>query len=130
MTPSRTWCRFRTIQGDSQDSLVALWQGLTAADRAQEESRCSTEDDVSADLRQFCFTFAQAGALFTCVRDTKEAFRGVAQLLKKILNGASPSDLPVEQPTKYTLTINLKTARVLGITVPPTLLARADEVIE
>ena len=59
-----------------------------------------------------------------------KAFRGTARLLKKILNGAAPADIPVEQPTRYTLAINLKTAKVLGINVPPTLLARADEVIE
>jgi putative ABC transport system substrate-binding protein len=78
----------------------------------------------------FNTSFAQSGGLFNYARDPKEAADEVARLLKKILAGASPADLPVEQPTKYTLIINLKTARLLGITVPPSLLALADEVIE
>jgi putative ABC transport system substrate-binding protein len=78
----------------------------------------------------FTLTFAQAGALINYARDPKEAFQGTARLLKKILGGAAPADLPVEQPTKFTLAINLKTAKTLGIDIPPMLLSRADEVIE
>jgi putative ABC transport system substrate-binding protein len=74
--------------------------------------------------------FARNGGLMSCGADVDDLFRRSASYVDRILKGAKPSDLPVQAPTKFQFIINLKTAKTLGLTAPPTLLATAGEVIE
>jgi len=74
--------------------------------------------------------FAQSGALCTYGPRLTESYRRLAYYVDRVLKGGRPADLPIEQPTQFQLVVNMKTARTLGLPVPPALLARADDVIE
>jgi len=89
--------------------------------------------DMAAKHRLPVFPFrsyVDAGGLMSYGPNVSDLFRRAATYVAKILKGAKPGDLPVEQPTKFELVINLKTAKALGLTIPPSLLGRADEVIQ
>jgi putative ABC transport system substrate-binding protein len=109
------------------DAVYVVGDALVSANRSRIitfalSSRLPTIFNTSADV--------QAGALMSYGPNFPALFRRTAEYVDKILRGAKPGDLPVEQPTKFDLVINLTTARALGLTIPPTLLAIADEVIE
>ena len=74
--------------------------------------------------------FTESGGLITYGTDFVEQFRQVPEYINRLLKGAKPADLPIQAPTKFELIINLKTAKAFGLTVPPLMLGRADEVIE
>ena len=74
--------------------------------------------------------YVDAGGLMSYAPSNIELFRGAATYVDRILKGAKPGELPIQEPTKFELVLNLKTAKTLGLAVPPTVIARADEVIE
>jgi putative ABC transport system substrate-binding protein len=118
---------FSAMIRDEAGGLIVLGSSMVFAERSRiaalaAESRLPTISGARE--------FAEAGFLFSYGSDFAEQWRRAATYVDKILQGATPADLAVEQPTKFELVINLKTAKALGLTIPPILLARADEVIE
>ena len=109
------------------DALVVGADGLTQVQQ-------QTIVDLAANSRLPAIhpsrDFVEIGGLIAYAVSYPDLYRRAASLVDKILKGAKPADVPLEQPTRFELVINLKTAKALGLTVPPSLLTRADEVIE
>jgi putative ABC transport system substrate-binding protein len=118
---------FATLVRERAQAFVMQGDGVLLNYRGQIAEMALRNRLPAASLQR---ELAEAGFLLTYGADLRDLYRRIATFADKIMKGAKPADLPVEQPTKFELVINLKTAKALGIIVPPTLLTRADEVIE
>ena len=118
---------FATMMGERVQMLVVLSDGVLFNCRGQiGVMALGNRLPAIAAAREY----AEAGLLLTYGIDLRDQFRQSAVFVDKIFKGTKPADLPVEQPTKFDLVVNLKTAKAIGVEVPPALLLRADEVIE
>jgi len=118
---------FASVASQPNGGLVLLPDAFTTAIRGQVVAQAARYRLPA--IYQYGHT-AREGGLMSYGISPFDVFRQTATYVDRILNGAKPADLPVQLPTKFELVINLKTATALGLTLPPTLLARADEVIE
>jgi putative ABC transport system substrate-binding protein len=118
---------FETAAGFVAEAVMTTEDGIQIAYRARVVELATRQRiPVASEFGEF----AQAGALMSYGPNILDSFRNAAGYVDKILKGAKPADLPVEQPTRFELVINLKSAKALGLIMPQSLLARADEVIE
>ena len=126
-TPSEIEAAFAAMSRRRADGILVLRDAVFRAQRAQ-ITALAAKNRLPAvyGLREE----AEAGGLVAYGASVPQLYRRAATYVDKILKGAKPGDLPVEQPTKFELVINLETAKTLGLTIPPSLLLRADQVIE
>jgi putative ABC transport system substrate-binding protein len=113
-------------RGRAQALLVQDDVRVTILKRAILDQAARRSLPVFAQYREF----AEAGALVTFAAAIADEYRQAASYVDRILKGAKPADLPIQQPTKFELILNLKTARALHLTIPQSVLARADEIIQ
>ena len=125
--PSAIDRAFAAMTRERAEAVLVLVDAMFGAQRERIASLAAKSrlPAVSGIARQ-----AEAGDLMAYGANRVDAYRRAAMYVDKILKGAKPGDLPIEQPTKFELVINLKTAKALGLTIPPSLLVRADQVIE
>ena len=126
-TPAQLGAAVEQIVRQRAQAVVVISDGMYFAERAKlQELMQTTRLPVAYALRDHVV----AGGLLSYGADIAANYRNAAKYVDKILKGAKPADLPVEQATKFELVINLKTAKALGLTIPQSLLLRADEVIQ
>jgi putative ABC transport system substrate-binding protein len=126
-TPQDLDSAFKAIAKERPEALIPLDDPLIFQERRRIADFALRHRLPTASFQRF---FTEAGTLLSYGPSFADLFRRAATYVDKILKGARPGDLPVEQPTKFELVINAKTAKALGLTIPPSLLARADQVIE
>jgi putative tryptophan/tyrosine transport system substrate-binding protein len=117
---------FRGAIKDRTDALIVVGTGLMVSQRARV---IELANKTRLPAMYSNSSFALAGGLVSYASDDSDRYRGVATYVDKVLKGTKPADLPVMQPKKFELVINLKTAKQIGLTIPPNVLARADKVI-
>jgi putative ABC transport system substrate-binding protein len=126
-TPSEIETAFAAMRRQRVDGILVLRDAVFRAQRAQIIALAAKNRLPAVyGLREE----AEAGGLIAYGASVPQLYRRAATYVDRILKGAKPVDLPVEQPTEFELVINLKTAKALGLTIPPSLLQRADQVIE
>ena len=118
---------FQHVVGERVRAIALLSSAMFSAQKQQIVSLAARHRLVAVYENR---DFVEAGGLMSYGPDYRDVYRRAAGIVHRILRGTKPADLPVEQPTKFELVINLKTAKALGLTIPPSLLLRADEVIQ
>jgi putative ABC transport system substrate-binding protein len=126
-SPGEFDAAFRAMSDSNTQGIVAVPDNLIMLQRTR---LAEFAKDKGIPVISGWGEFAESGGLLTYGPNSKKFFRRLAGYVQKIVAGAKPSEIPIEQPTTFELVINLKTAKSIGLTIPPTLLGRADEVIE